>query len=195
MRIPNNLIISFLVTSIYIISYIWNRFIRIRLPKEVYYHEIISLQDKITIIICFVYLFLFSYYTLKYFQIIPRPNSKFKRLREKFGEYLKSKKIITKFLEKFNEHVMNAPKNIYNYFYMFIYIRPFIWSCAQFLHIHFEMKPIIPYICFFILPRFIIAIVLLIEVIFFNYIRCFYNLLGLLVIPLLFKIILLYLNK
>ena len=85
---------------------------------------------------------------------------------------------------------MNAPKNIYNYFYMFIYIRPFIWSCAQFLHIHFEMKPIIPYICFFILPRFIIAIVLLIEVIFFNYIRCFYNLLGLLVIPLLFKIIL-----
>lgn len=190
MKIQNNIFISFIITIVYILLYIWNRFFRNRLPKEVGYHEVITLQDKFAVIICFFYFLLFSYYFLKYFKIIPRPNSKFKKIVKKISLYLESKNFLKNLLEIFDKYIAKGPCNSYDYIYLYVYVKPFIWFCARILHNNFEMRPVIPYILFLTLPRLLIAIILLTEVLFFNYIYFFYKSLMLIIIPLIFKIIL-----
>lgn len=190
MKIRNNLIYSFIFTFAYIAFYIWNRFIRTRLPREINYHDTLTFFDKIIILLFLCYLFLFIYYALKYFKIIPRPKSKFRVIRDKFLTYLESKKIIMLISQFFSDNVMDGPKNVYEFFYTYIYIRPFIRFCGNLLHSHFQDRPFLIYICGFILPKIIIVSSLFIEVIFANRLYYFYYCLILYLIPLLFKIIL-----
>ena len=188
--IRNNLIFSFIFTIIYIFIYLWNRFIRIRLPREINYHEILTISDKIIVIIFLSYFLLFSYYFLTYLKVIPNPKSKVNKIFINFINYLESKKYINIIMTFINKHIINGFDNVYKYLYIFIYIKPFIWFCANILHKYFINNPLIPYLLFLILPRIIIIIILFIEIVFFNYIYIFYKILILLSIPLIFKIIL-----
>ena len=190
MKIHNNLFFSFIFTIIYILIYLWNRFIRIRLPREINYHEILTISDKFIVIIFLGYFFLFLYYFLTFLKVIPNPKSKINKFYIKFINFLKAKKYINISIIFINKHIINGFDNVYNYLYMFVYIKPFIRFCANILHKYFINKPFIPYCLFLILPRFIIVIILFIEIVFFNYIYFFYKILILLSIPLIFKLIL-----
>lgn len=190
MKIKNNLIFSFIFTGLLTSLIIWNRFIRQRLPREITYHAIFTYQDKIIFLLFLAYFSIWFYYFLKYLKVIPRPNSRFKKILDKFLYYLETKKSVKLFEEFFINHISNGPTNVYNYFYIFIYVKPFIYICGTFLHKYFQLKPIVPYIFGFLLPRFIIITVFLIEIMFFNYLNYFYKVLILYLIPLIFKIVL-----
>lgn len=190
MKIKNNLIYSFIFTILLTGFIIWNRLFRKRLPRDINYHEIWTSYDSIITVIFFLYFSAFCYYFLKYFKIIPRPNSKFKIIRDKFLHYLESKTIVIRFMSFYEEHVTNGPSKVYDYFYVFVYVKPFIWYCGQFLHKHFQLNAIIPYFLGFILPKIIVVIVLFIDIYFLNRIYYFYISLLLYLIPLFFKIIL-----
>lgn len=190
MKIKNNLIYSFIFTILLTVFIIWNRLFRKRLPRDINYHEIWTSYDSIITVIFFLYFSAFCYYFLKYFKIIPRPNSKFKIIRDKFLHYLESKTIVIRFMSFYEEHVTNGPSKVYDYFYVFVYVKPFIWYCGQLLDKFFHDKPVIPYIIGFIIPKSIIVIVLLIEIYFFNCLHYFYTVLILYIIPLITKTLL-----
>ena len=175
MKIKNKLIYSFIFTILLTCLIIWNRLIRTRLPRQVKFHEVYTFQDKITFIIFIIYICMFFYYFLKYFKIIPRPKSKFKVIRNRILCYLESKKTVIVWGDFFSNHITNGPTNVYDYFYVFIYVKPFIWACAQFLHKHFQEMPIVPYILGYFLPRLIPVVIFFTEVVFYNYINYFYK--------------------
>lgn len=190
MKIKNNLIYSFIFTLILVTFIIWNRLIRERLPRKVDYHETYNCYDKIIIIIFCLYLSLFVYYLLTCLKVLPRPQSKIKAFLIQNFIILEKKVFIQKILEFNKNIIIDGPANVYDFFYQFIYVKPFIWFCGKKLSYYFQEKPFLPYFIGFLLPKLIIVLVLFIEIMFFNEINYFYKTLILYLIPLIFKIIL-----
>ena len=186
----NNLIYNFIFTLVLTTFIIWNKLIRERFPKKINYHETWHYYDKIIVIIFCLYLFLFVYYLLKYLKVLPRPHSKIKAFLNKIFIVLEKKPFIIKMLEFNKNIIIDGPANVYDFFYQFVYVKPFIWFCGKKLSYYFQEKPFIPYFIGFLLPKLIIVFVLFIEIIFFNQINYFYKTLILYLIPLIFKIIL-----
>ena len=190
MKLKNNIIFSLFFSFLFFGFIIWNRLIRVRLPKDLRPVPEINGQSILVFFLFIFFLSLTIYYVLKLLKIIPRKNSKFSKVLSKLSEYINSKPFFIKCVEFFKLHVLEGPFRTYEFLYTYIYIRPFL----NYIHIKLAYffidytKEI--YIIAFVFSRLITSIVFFIEIIFFKKLMLFYILLILLLIPLLVKFIL-----
>lgn len=194
MKIKNNLFFSFIFTFSLIAFIFWNRLIRVRLPKDL---TILPVNYYTSIIITMLALFFFSltiYYFLKYFKIIPRENSKFITILNKINENLQQYSWFNSFTEFCYNHIYNGPINVYEYFYARIDIRRIVSRMQEFALYRLNNNKELIYLFIFVIIRISIAFVFIFEVIIFKYIIHFYHLLILLLIPLITRFLLFFIQ-
>ena len=92
MKIPNNFInISFLSGIFIILLIIWNRFIRVRLPKDLIPLENVNIYFYSILLTTILFLILMVYIVLQFLKYIPREDSKITvlihKLLQHFNQY------------------------------------------------------------------------------------------------------------
>jgi hypothetical protein len=189
MKIQNNQILGILFTTCLGLFIIWNRFIRIRLPKDFIVQESLNRFTIMIILFFFLCLLIHLYYVLKYFQIIPRPNSKLSLLIKKFDEKYGKRKLVISIITFINDTIIQGPANTYDLFYQHVTVKTYLQYIGAKLSYHFVDNPDILYILCFVIPRLLPWHILLLELICYHHIKYFYTSLILLLIPLLSKIL------
>lgn len=190
MKIKSNHIISIIFTILLAMLIIWNRFIRSRMPNEIVLQPFLNEQCVIIGMLFLCWFSIFIYYVLNFLRIIPRPNSMLSLYLQKVAQILAEKPYFKQFIQLYENTIINGPTFTYDYIYQYIYIKPIIHKIGSKLSYHFYNNPIIPYIFCIVIPRILPWLILLIELVCYQYVHYFYLSLIILVIPLLFKIIL-----
>jgi hypothetical protein len=203
-KIDDNIILTTLFGGSLIGLIIWNRLLRIRLPRDLAPIEL----GIITLIISslfILYISLFFYYLLKWYQIIPRKESRFLLFLDYLNEYIKRKPLLDKSTKAISlivqQHFIYGPHRIYDKLYtknatIAFYMNMFINFLGLKLNKYLWVLPknqwalVAFYGVIFFIPRIIPAIFFFIEVIWYQHLHCFYKSLFLLLIPLLMDIIL-----
>jgi hypothetical protein len=190
--ISNWTFISILFGISYISFIIWNRLIRVRLPKELLFTNEYDLTFFIIFSLTIIFGILFIYYLLNLIKYLPRePGSIIKKLiimEERANKYQ-----IYKYVQQIKKAFIDGPLEVY----VMIYnqtrkIHYAIEKIAFYLLLlsrfnHSKLLPYLAYIFLIVFPRLIVSMVLVIEVIYFKQLNLFYEVLPLLLIPLIIK--------
>lgn len=190
MKIKSNHIKSIIFTMLLALLIIWNRFIREGIPKDIVLQPFLNEQCIIIGILFLCWFSIFFYYLLKLLHIIPNPSSKLSLYVKKVTLYLAEKSFIKTFIQLFEDIIINGPTYTYDYVYQYVYMKPFIHKIGAKLSYYFYNNPILPYIFCIVIPRSLPWLILLIELLCYQYVHYFYRALFILIIPLLFNIIL-----
>jgi hypothetical protein len=164
-----------LITVFLIMFILWNRLIRMRLPRNLDDFTLFGL------IIVFLLVLLFFFLTIKLvFELIEKQNKN--NMIDRFFEYSFIKNILM-----FVKNIANAPKDAYNYFAdNYDYFTRYIELSASFITVYFPYSRVL--VMFFIfLPQILVATVFFYDVMFVYYLETFYNSLKFLLIPIGFK--------
>ncbi len=193
MKIKNNISISFIFGILIILFILWNRLIRVRLPKEIIAVSKINLIHYIIGGLTILFLILVIYNILLYFKYLPRESSKINKLINYILEYLSKYSWFNHLYKIITVDIPNGPLSVYELFYKYTYVKPYIEKIGIFLHdqlFNNTFRINACYIIFFILPRFLVSTMFLIDICYFKQLNYFYKVLILLLIPLLSKLIL-----
>lgn len=176
------LLLGFITTIIFSFIVFWNRIIKERLPKEIQYESIMTIDTIFLYLIFVLEISILFYFLFKYLN---------KGLtRSTIISNLFNKVWFNNVLLFFKEYIIEGPHNIYKYAYKSLYMRPVINYIGAKLSYYFTGKEFIPYIIGFALPRLILWVVLFCEIIIMQKINYFYKTLILLLVPVIFSIIL-----
>jgi hypothetical protein len=188
--ISNWTFISILFGISYISFIIWNRLIRVRLPKELFITNEYDLTFFIVFLLTVIFGILFIYYLLNLIKYLPRePGRIIKKLiimEERVNKYQ-----IYKFVQQVKKAFMEGPL----YLYLFLYNQTrLVHVGTEKIGIHlfniftdYKKLPYLVYIIMIVFPRLIVSMVLVIEVIYLRELNLFYEVLPLLLIPLIIK--------
>ena len=134
--------LSIVLGFLYCIFIFWNRLIRERLPRDLFseYNFILLCLYIFLFVICF---YVTLYYIRQIFNIIP----KYKILNRMLTVPMIAN-FSNRFLNIWNQYIVNAPKNFYEFLYNQIYIRPFIDKCCRFIS-YFVLQRFINYFIIF----------------------------------------------
>ena len=176
MKIKNKLtiLLGFLLLSIIF----WNKFIRIRLPKnlEVFSNKILFIFIILSIIFCITIL-------LENLKLIYKKNN----IKENtvvnilIDELAKNPYI--QLLANWFIYIIESPKKFYEYFFQKINVVYLVEKPLLFLIKHGKIKIYI-YIIGYMLPKCILSIIFLVDICYFKELNYFYKSLPILVIPL-----------
>jgi hypothetical protein len=191
--ISNWTFISILFGISYISFIIWNRLIRVRLPKELFITNEYDLTFFIVFLLTVIFGILFIYYLLKLIKYLPREPGriikKFIIMEERVNKYQ-----IYIIVQQVKKAFMEGPL----YLYLFLYNQTrLVHVGTEKIGIHlfniftdYKKLPYLVYIIMIVFPRLIVSMVLVIEVIEVIYLRelnLFYEVLPLLLLPLIIK--------
>ena len=177
--------------GIFFISFIlWNRLIRVRLPRELFITNEYDLIFFIVLLFATLFGLLFLYYFLNLIKYLPKePGKIIKRVlivEEKIKNYN-----FYKFIQQILEAFMDGPINVYIILSnQFAFVRRSLKKVSFHLFTIFTEHKKLPYLVYLFLivfPRLIVSIVLIIEVIYLRELNNFYKVLPLLLIPLTVK--------
>jgi len=178
--------------GIFFISFIlWNRLIRVRLPRELFITNEYDLIFFIVLLFATLFGLLFLYYFLNLIKYLPKePGKIIKRVlivEEKIKNYNFYKFIIT-----FSLSFINGPLNLYNLIYNLYYkkidkILEFTGDSLVNFFLKKSLRLTVLYITIFVFPRILICVLFFIEVIFYKKLDFFYKILPLILIPTLGK--------
>jgi hypothetical protein len=175
--------LSILLGLFYCLFILWNRLLRLRNPVDLF-TEYTTFRILIYFFLLVLSIILFFYYIKKLFNIQPKLIL-LKRILEK--PLFISLNIIIQ------EYILNAPKNLYEWFYERIKIRPFIEQCCGFIHEYtFNQKKYFMYILIFFMASFriVLCFLFLHGVFYLHKLTYFYKGLIFLLIPMCFSILL-----
>lgn len=195
MKINNNIVYSFLFTLFFISFIFWNRLIRVRSPKDLTHYLELNISSIVIFMLILWFLLLTYYYLLKYLKIIPRDNSRFNKYIIKISEKLVQYSFYNSFILFVNTHIINGPKTTYDYLYEKIYIRPLVSKLQTFAVYKLDSNKELIYLVVFVIIKLIIPITFVMEIIFYKQISIFYKILILLVIPLIIKFLLFFIQN
>jgi hypothetical protein len=181
--------------GIFYISFIlWNRLIRVRLPRELLITNHYDLTFLIILILTVLFGLLFIYYFLNLIKYLPRePGKIIKRvlmIEEKIKDYN-----FYKFIQQIIKAFMDGPLE----FYVMVYNK--FYNKTRIIHdgtekiglylfdifTDYKKLPYLVYLFLIVFPRLIVSMVLVIEVIYLRELNNFYKVLPLLLIPLIVK--------
>lgn len=185
---------SFLFTFIFISFIFWNRLLRVRTPKDLTHFLDLNLSSTFIFILFLLFACITSYYYLRYLKIIPKENSKLGKIVEKVSVKLQKYSWYNALSLFFDTHIINGPKNTYEYLYERIYIRPLLNKLQTFTVYILDSHKEFIYLFIFVILRLIIPITFISEIIFYKQIKHFYMLLILLLIPLIIKFLLFFIE-
>lgn len=194
MKIKSNKIYSFIFGSIIISIVFWNRFIRIRLPRELLPVEYLDTRTLIVISLTIMFFSLTLYYILRLLKIIPKEDSFTSRIIDKLFTY----SWISNTYSFIEEHILNGPANLfevtYNKLHEYKWFMPISdlinYSLKTFVfnwynpYIILQEIDFIVYFITMVLSKMIPLSIFLVEVIIYNELNYFYKSLILLAIPL-----------
>jgi hypothetical protein len=188
--ITNWTFISILFGISYISFILWNRLIRVRLPKELFITNEYDLTFFIVFLLTVIFGILFIYYLLNLIKYLPRePGRIIKKLiimEERVNKYQ-----IYIFVQQVKKAFMEGPL----YLYLFLYNQTrLVHVGTEKIGIHlfniftdYKKLPYLVYIIMIVFPRLIVSMVLVIEVIYLRELNLFYEVLPLLLLPLIIK--------
>jgi hypothetical protein len=178
--------VSLIIGIIFIIFILWNRLLRVRFPKEIIE---IGLQYYTVFVLIMACLFLgLALYQLISLIIIPGRN----RIIQKVALILESHPKFDRLVEKFDEYIIRAPELVFSKIYQYVYIRPMLqvleklgqsWFYYPKFHIYI-------YIIGIAIPKLVVGIVFVYDIIIEHHLSLFYKSLFLLVIPLFIRLLL-----
>lgn len=175
---------SIFLGLLYCIFIIWNRLIREKLPRDLF--------SNYSTLLLYLYTFIFIiclYICIYNVRIIFNITSTYRLLNR-----LLRIPIIEKFSNKivfvWELYIISAPKNLYEYLYNYIYIRPLIETLCHFINTHaIKLKRIQIFIIIFRYSfLFLLAIIFIHDVFYLNRLIYFYKYICLLIIPILFDL-------
>ena len=184
--------ISFISGILIILFIIWNRLLRVRLPKELIPVEDINFQLCIVLSLTIVFLTLFIYYLLLLLQYLPRQHSRILTMMNNILENLFQYGWFKRIYKILTEDIPNGPVAVYNVIYQYIYIKPYVEYLGSKLHNYFfekEQRMNILYIVLFVLPRILVVFSFIIDIIVFRKLMYFYIFSILLLVPILSKLV------
>jgi hypothetical protein len=185
MKFKTGEIFTFL-TGIFIISFIiWNRFIRVRLPKEILADgSLAEILGVTCLFLLFLILFLYSFN-----KILPRKKNK-ESWVNKIILYISNNYYLNRILSFIINRVIQAPIFVYNEVYKRVYMRPVIEYIGPRISAKLNNYTKVFYFILFVIPKMIVSICFFIDVIIHKEILYFYNSLVLLIIPLVLNVVL-----
>jgi hypothetical protein len=160
--------------------FIWNRFIRVRLPKNLTEipNEAITITIVIILIISFVCIIFYNMRII--LKISPKANSLVKRMIYKIGD----NNIVNKITTFCITYLVNSPKTFYEYIFDYINVSSIIELPVSYLLVFMLKRPhSIIYILTNTIPKVIISTIFLLDVFYFHNLHYFYISLILLGIP------------
>jgi hypothetical protein len=178
-------IFTFLI-GIFIIGFIvWNRFIRVRLPKEILADgSLAEILGVTCLFLLFLILFLYSFN-----KILPRKKNK-ESWVNKIILYISNNYYLNRILSFIINRVIEAPIFVYNEVYKRVYMRPVIEYIGSHLSAKLTNYKEIFYFILFVIPKIIPSICFFIDIVVYKEFFYFYNALVLLIIPLIINVIL-----
>jgi hypothetical protein len=178
-------ILTFFIGFLIIGFIFWNRFLRVRLPKEILATDFII--QRLVIICLFIFFFILFIYNL--YKIIAKKNSN-KSFITKVNFYLSNSIYFNKILSFIINRIIRAPIFVYDEIYKRVYMRPLLEYIGINLSLKLDDYKKLFYFMTFVVPKMIVSICFFIDVILYKEFLYFYYSLWLLVIPLLSNIIL-----
>lgn len=202
--VNNNIWLSIIFGNFLICLIIWNRFIRIRLPRD-----LVSMEwGSFIIIIGLLFLLnigMFIYYILKLYKIIPKENSKITYLITNIDTNIRRFNILDRLLNDIKliieQHVIYGPHRMYDKIYqrntkiasclnkiidlMGAKLNRYLWVLPK-----SNWALIVFYLISFTIPQIIPPIIFMIEVVIYHHLDYFYKVLILLLVPLMANIFL-----
>ena len=180
-------IISIFIGTLYVVFVIWNRLIRERLPRDIF------IDYNNYILFAYFLLFFSSLYIVIYsLREILQIHAKY-RLLNKLIEKPIFEKIFRIGADIVINYILKGPKNLYEFLYKNIKIRPFIDKVCEFIAIS-KFTDNISSLYFLLIVKNSINIFLLfifmVEVFIFHQFHYFYKSLSFLLIPLIIEIFL-----
>jgi len=178
-------IFTFLM-GLFIIGFIvWNRFIRVRLPKEILATDsTLIILSVICLCLCFLFLFLSNILLTEY------KNKNKESWINKIILLVNNKYYYNKFINFIINRVIQAPIFVYNEIYKRVFMRPLIEYVGTHLSTKLSNYKKIFYFIVFVIPKMIVSVCFLIDVAIYKEFFYFYNSLGLLIIPLILNVVL-----
>lgn len=175
--------ISIIIGFLFCLFILWNRLLRSRKPVDLF-TEYNIIRICIYFSLCIVSMILIIYFVCQVFAISSK---------RAFLKSLLEKPRVVSIISFIQEYILNAPKNLYEWLYLYIKIRPIIDECCKFIQKYsIGDKPAI--IMAIILStasfRVIVCMIFIYAVFYTNNLSYFYNSLPLLLIPVLFSIFL-----
>jgi hypothetical protein len=192
MKIKTDLLLTFLFGGSLILFIIWNRLIRVRLPKDIQNIGFTS-ETYIVFVLGLFFILLTLFYFIKIMKSASGKNPLlYNRYFVKFFNYLNTKYLFRQLCISFTKHILEGPQNIYEFCYQRVYLKPFIEYIGGKFHdslFNNNFRLTLVNICMFILPKMLVVLAFSIEVIFYNKLNYFYKLLIVLIIPLIMHIL------
>lgn len=203
-KLEGNILLSTLFGGSLIGLIIWNRLLRIRLPRDLVPVDL----NYLTVLIgslMFLYISLFLYYLLKWYQIIPREKSRIGVYLNTLDNYIRNIPVLNEIIRIIHvimqQHVILGPHRIYDKIFtknvtIAFYTHKFNDLVGFLLNKYLWVLPktswalILFYIILFVIPRLIPAIIFCMEIIYCQHLHYFYKSLILLILPLLMNILL-----
>lgn len=187
---------------------IWNRFIRIRLPREISPTLFFSFLNFIILFLFFFYFFFFIYYSFKFLKKKDNEHSFIKNLILKIDNFIKENQYLNSINYNINyiinEYIFRGPHRIYNHIYKFSQLfskiinksvdflanilNQILWTSFGGIHNYLFVKLFC--IVFIILPQIFPSIIFLVEILVYQNLEIFYKSLALLAIPLITNLLL-----
>jgi hypothetical protein len=188
--INNWTFISLLFGILYISFIIWNRLIRVRLPKELIFINEYDLTFFIILFLTILFGILFIYYILNLIKYLPKEPGIIIRKIMKIEEKLKKYKIYV-IMEQIIKAFIEGPL----YLYLLIYnqtrkIHNATEIIGRYLFFLFYQRKVLTYLFYIgliVLPQLVVSFIFFIEVVYFKQLNIFYKVLPLLIIPLTIK--------
>jgi hypothetical protein len=171
--------VLWVIVGIFIISFLfWNRFLRVRLPREI--HE--QPFGYSTLLVLFLAI-LFVYQAVTTLRKVLQIES------VTFSYGLLNFRILYKLTEVISS-ISNSPTKVFELIYTYVYIRPLLDIMCNFgVYLHRKYL-VLWYIGVFIIPQAIVTIIFFYEVTVYHHLVLFYKVIYLLGIPLIARVFL-----
>jgi hypothetical protein len=190
--ISNWTYISFFFGFIYIGFIIWNRLIRVRLPRELLITNHYDLTFFIVFSLTLLFGILLVYYFLHLIKYLPKEPGRIIRKLNSMAQKLEPFTIY-QFIKNLYLSFIDGPSNFYNLIYNSQYqkIDKAFEFTGNFLVDFFFKKSLritLLYIIIFVFPRILICVCFFLEIIFYKKLDFFYKILPLIIIPTVAKV-------
>lgn len=192
MKIKADLLLTFLGGGSIILFILWNRLIRVRLPKEI--QEVgLVFESYVMFIICLFFGFVTLFYFYKIINVNSiSQNSFYNKYKVYISDYVNTKNLLRQICIFFKSYIIEGPKKVYEIFYEHFYLKTlieYIGGKSHDLFYNNKLRLHLINLIIFILPKMILVVTFAVEVIIYKRLDYFYKFLGFLILPIILHVL------